>query len=194
MTEPKDGRTRTWAFIVYPESAPDDWRDIVANEHVPALISPLHDKDINADGEPKKPHWHVLLMYNGKKARSKIQELTNSLNAPKPQPVSDKRGYARYLIHADNPEKYQYDPKDVVQLGGADYTQFLLGAADTDAALGEMMDWCVEQGCYSFYRLSMYARKSRPDWFRVITSCRTVFLVNWLKSMHWEIQQGETIE
>lgn len=192
--EPKDGRTRTWAMVVYPESAPGDWHEILTEEHCPILISPLHDKDINADGKPKKPHWHVLLMYNGKKSRSKVQELADKLNAPRPQPVGDKRGYARYLIHADNPEKHQYDQADVIALGGADYTQFILGAADTDAALGEMMDWCTEQGCDSFYRLSRYARENRPDWFRVITSSRTVFLVNWLKSMRWEIQQGNDIE
>lgn len=188
--EPKDGRTRTWAMVVYPDSVPENWKEILQEQHVPVLISPLHDCDKNADGEPKKPHWHVLLMYNGKKSRKQIDELAEDLNAPRPQPVSDKRGYARYLIHADNPEKFQYDARDVTALGGADFTQFILGAADTDTALGEMMDWCVDQGCYSFYRLSLYARDNRPDWFRVITSCRTVFLVNWLKSMQWEVQQG----
>lgn len=187
----KDGRTRTWAMVLYPESAPENWKEILAEEHAPILISPLHDKDANADGEPKKSHWHVLLMYNGKKSRSKIEELAEKLNAPKPQPVSDRRGYARYLIHADNPEKHQYSQSDVIALGGADYTQYMLGAADTDSVLGEIMDWCAERKCYSFYTLSMYARNNRPDWFRVITTCRTVFLVNWLKSMQWELSQGE---
>ena len=58
MSETKNGRgrTRNFATIVYPESAPENWKSILENEIVPALISPLHDKDINADGEKKKAH------------------------------------------------------------------------------------------------------------------------------------------
>lgn len=52
----KDERRRTnvFATIVYPESAPADWIQIIKDTHVPTLISPLHDKDILPDGSPKK--------------------------------------------------------------------------------------------------------------------------------------------
>ena len=40
-------RAKDWTFIVYPESAPEDWRSILADRlQVKAIISPLHDKDI----------------------------------------------------------------------------------------------------------------------------------------------------
>ena len=40
-------RAKDWTFIVYPESAPSDWRSILADKlQVKAIISPLHDKDI----------------------------------------------------------------------------------------------------------------------------------------------------
>lgn len=45
--------------MVYPESAPDDWIMKLQEQCVPALISLLHDKDINADGTRKKEHYHV---------------------------------------------------------------------------------------------------------------------------------------
>ena len=162
--------------------------------NVPGFISPLHDKDLNADGEPKKPHWHVLLTFKGNKSFEQVKEITNSLNAPIPQACKDIRAYARYLCHLDNPEKAQYEVSDVESLGGADYLDKIKSAADTDTAVSEMMDWCIEQGCYSFFRLSNYARKNRTDWFRVISSSRTVFLVAWLKSMEWEIRNGNPIE
>ncbi|WP_225354628.1 Rep family protein, partial [Ligilactobacillus murinus] len=57
----KDDRARTWTFIVYPESAPENWRDLLDEYHVPWVESPLHDKDINPDGTVKKAHWHVIL-------------------------------------------------------------------------------------------------------------------------------------
>ena len=41
-----DQRSTTWTFLVYPDSAPNDWIDILKGLHVPFILSPLHDKDI----------------------------------------------------------------------------------------------------------------------------------------------------
>lgn len=57
-------RARGWACIVYPDSAPENWVDRLGEAHIQTLISPLHDKDLRADGEPKKPHYHVLAMFD----------------------------------------------------------------------------------------------------------------------------------
>lgn len=189
-----DQRKRNWVFVVYPESAPENWREILRNELVPGFISPLHDADVNADGEPKKAHWHVMLTFKGNKSFEQVKEITDSLNATVPQVCKDIRAYARYLCHLDNPEKAQYAPADVESIGGEDYLEKIKSAADTDTAVSEMMDWCIEQRCYSFFKLSNYARKNRSDWFRVLTSSRTVFFMSWLKSMEWEIRTGGTIE
>ncbi|MDU2191324.1 MAG: Rep family protein, partial [Klebsiella pneumoniae] len=40
------GRTRNFTTIVYPESAPENWLEILQQLFVPALVSPLHDKDV----------------------------------------------------------------------------------------------------------------------------------------------------
>ena len=61
----RDTRGRNFATMVYPESAPENWREILAGYFIPAFISPLHDKDLNPTGEPKKPHHHVMLMFEG---------------------------------------------------------------------------------------------------------------------------------
>lgn len=49
------GRTRNFATVVYPDSVntPDDWMDILSEQKVPVMISPLHDQDKNRDDEPK---------------------------------------------------------------------------------------------------------------------------------------------
>lgn len=187
-------RKRNWAFVLYPESAPEDWREQLRRLLIPGYISPLHDDDVNADGEKKKAHYHVILTFKGLKSYEQVKEITDSLKAPAPQVCKDIRAYARYLCHLDNPEKAQYSIADVECIGGTDYLEKIKSAADTDTAISEMMDWCIEQGVYSFFRLSQYAKKNRSDWFRVITSSRTVFLVNWLKSMQWEIERGTDID
>lgn len=187
----KETRKRSWTFVVYADSAPEDWRRILAEACVPMFVSPYHDADVNPDGTPKKPHWHVVVMYTSLHAEKDAQEISDLCSGVKVQPVKDIVGMSRYLCHLDNPEKVQYPICDVQAFGGADYLEKVSKAADTDSALGEMMDFCIDQGCFSFFSLSNYARQYRPDWFRVITSSRTVFLTAWLKSMQWQIREDE---
>lgn len=186
----KETRKRNWVFVVYPDSAPEGWMDILAEQHVCAFVSPLHDRDANADGEPKKPHWHVMLMFKGLKTEEQAQEISDLFSHVKVQPCKDTRAYARYLCHLDNPEKSQYSVGDVQSYGGADYLEMVGSAADVDSALAEMMDWCIEQRCTSFFKLSNFARFNRPDWFRVLTASRTVYLTAWLRSFQWELDRG----
>lgn len=68
-------RTRNFATVVYKESAPENWQEILSGFFVPVFVSPYHDKDINADGTPKKPHWHVLIMFEGVKTVEQVTKL-----------------------------------------------------------------------------------------------------------------------
>ena len=68
----------------------------------------MHDRDTNPTGEPKKPHYHVIVSYEGPTTYSNVEKLTARLNQPIPQPLEQVRGYYRYLTHEDNPEKAQY--------------------------------------------------------------------------------------
>ena len=65
-----DYKTRNWVTIVYPESAPKDWRDKLREECIQAVVSPLHNADANPDGEQKKEHYHVMLLFDGPKRQS----------------------------------------------------------------------------------------------------------------------------
>lgn len=49
----KESRTRNWATVVYPESVTPNWEIVLSEMHVPTLISPLHDRDINPIGDKK---------------------------------------------------------------------------------------------------------------------------------------------
>ena len=121
----KNIKKRYWAIIVYPESAPLGWRDILQQTGVQCAISPLHDKDINPDNTPKKAHYHVILCYEGPTTYSNVLKLCEALNAPIPQPLEQLRGYYRYLIHKDNPEKYQYNEYQITTINGFDISNYL---------------------------------------------------------------------
>ena len=48
-----ENRKRNWVFVLYPDSAPENWREQLREMLVPGFVSPLHDKDVNADGDRK---------------------------------------------------------------------------------------------------------------------------------------------
>ena len=145
------GRSRTWAALVYPESAAEGWREILEELHITGFISPLHDKDVNPDNTPKKAHYHVLLMWEGVKSAEQAKEVWDAIKAvPEPRPVNSARGYARYLCHLDNPEKHQYSPADVVALGGADWEAVTHLPTDDYAAVKEMCMYIRKNKIYSF--------------------------------------------
>lgn len=184
------GRTRNFATVVYPESAPADWQDILARNLIPAFISPLHDKDVNPNGEPKKPHYHVMLMFDGVKTPEQVSEVFNSIGGVGCEVVQSIRGYARYLCHLDNPEKVQYDTSDVRCLAAADYIGTIGLAIDKYKALGEMQDFCEQYNVVSFYALAKYARSERSDWHRILCDCGAVFMREYLQSRKWSVDQG----
>ena len=180
-----DDRVRNFATVVYPESAPEDWMETLAGEFVPAFVSPLHDKDINPGGEPKKPHYHVVLMFEGKKSMEQVRDITAKIGGVGLEKVNSIRGYARYLCHLDNPEKAQYLPEDVRCLCGADYNYTIGLVIDKYKAVREMIAFCKEQGIESFSELLEYSSEERFDWFRVLCDNGTVVMKEYLKSKSW---------
>ena len=140
------GRTRNWTCVVYPESAPNNWRDFIDELHIEWVESPLHDRDFNADGEPKKPHWHVILLYDCVKTFEQVKGLTDKLNAPIPQKCGGVKGLVRYMAHLDNPEKAQYSIGDIVGHGGVDIASLLKpSSSERYQLIAEMMDFVQEQ-------------------------------------------------
>lgn len=181
----KDDRVRNYATVVYPESAVDNWKEILSQHHVPVFISPLHDKDINPTGEPKKPHYHVMMMFEGKKSIEQMKEIFDEIHGVGVEKVKSLRGYARYLCHLDNPEKAQYDTDKVTCLGGADYVSTIGLTIDKYIALGEMQDFCEEYDVLSFAALCRYARLHRMDWFRVLADNGAFYIKEYLRSRMW---------
>lgn len=124
MSNRKSIKKRNWAFILYPESAPSNWLEILQKTGLQCAISPLHDKDLNPTGEPKKAHYHVIVTYSGPTSYNVVYSLCDSLCATIPQPLEQVKGYYRYLSHKDNPEKYQYDERDIKSVNGFNIADF----------------------------------------------------------------------
>lgn len=185
------GRTRNFATVVYPDSAPGEWQAILAEQFVQAFISPLHDLDVNPDGEIKKSHYHVLIMFDSTKTKEQAETIFKLIGGVGCETVQSIRGYARYLCHLDNPEKHQYPPENVRSICGADYSSTIGLVTDKYKAIKEIIEHIEANDLYSYYDLLKFCSQERFDWFRVLCDNGTVVIKEYLKSRLWTINNSK---
>ena len=191
----KDVKKRNWWFVLYPESAPPDWRDRLRATGLPIAISPLHDKDVYDNGEqagqPKKPHHHVILAYPGPTTYSVVCKLVQGeLGQPIPQPLEAIRGGYRYLSHADNPEKYQYDAKDIETLNGFNILDYVdMTAAEAVAMNKELVSLIMELGFADYCDFIEYLLFNGTDVQYEYAVSHTLFFTAYLKS-RWQREKA----
>lgn len=167
------GRTRNWTFIVYPDSAPENWKEILKAFHIKTAISPLHDKDLNPTGDEKKPHWHVYLEFDSVKSYAQVKELTLQFNGTIPQAVNSPIGMIRYFIHKDNPEKFQYEFKDIQVFNGFDISRFdSYTESEIDHIIAEITLFIDTVPILEYSDLIAYCREPEnehfEDWYRTV--------------------------
>lgn len=185
MSVKTPSRGRIWATIVYPESAPTNWTRKLSALHVPALVSPLHDSDLDPTGEPKKPHFHVLLMFEGVKTPAQVREMVSEFGGVGCEFVNSIRGYARYLCHLDDPDKAQYDYEKVLSFAGADYIACINLASDKYTNLKEITQFCRQNQIYSYADLFDYCAENNTEWYYCLCDVGTLVVKEYLKSMRW---------
>lgn len=102
----KTEKHRYFLFIVYPESAPDDWQSQLKQTRCPFAISPLHAPD----DENAKQHYHLMFYSPGPITLENAYRII-----PESVPANghiewakSPNGSQRYLIHLDDPEKEQF--------------------------------------------------------------------------------------
>lgn len=180
----KDSRTRNWTFVLYEDSAPDNWREILDDLHIEWIESPWHDKDVNADGLPKKKHKHIALLFGGVKSYEQVKEVSDKLNSPIPQRCHNVKSMVRYMAHLDNPEKAQYNQSDIIAHGGVDLAELLRpSSSERYTLLREMIDYVRSAGVTEFQDLVDYASSERfDDWFPLLCDNSSYFIGQYIKS------------
>lgn len=180
----KSGRTRNWAIVVYPESAPDNWRDIIDDLHIEWIESPLHEFDSDLTGELKKAHYHVLLLFGGMKTYEQVCEVIEALNCPIPQRCMSVKGAVRYMAHLDNPDKYQYQISDIVAHGGVDIADLLKpSSSDRYQYISDMCDFIRENNITEIMDLMDYAKhEMRDTWWPLLCDNSAYVVGQYIKS------------
>lgn len=196
-------RARAWTAMMYQDSAPDGWRDKLADLLVEALISPLHDQDVWTDedeaenpvhvaGTPKKPHWHIVVSFKNPATFAKAREVFDEIGAvvpPEPKSkVKDFRQMARYLCHLDQPKKHQYDPAGVQVFGTINYRALVMSEQDEDSMLDEIEQYLDDNCVTSFRQFCGYVRNERPEWKELTRRKYAAYISRYIKSIAWELE------
>lgn len=179
----KEQRSNKWAFLFYKESAPNNYLDVLEEIHVPFVLSPWHDKDINKEtGVFKKPHKHGAFYFDSLKSYSQVSELIkDKLNGPAHvEPVLSPKGMYDYFTHAENPDKTPYDTNDIESGCGFNLDQFLV-QQNSDDFMTEVIDTIEQNDFTEFEELVLYARDNNTALLGLIIE-RTYFFARYLDS------------
>lgn len=191
----KEQRSNKWAFLFYKESAPDNYLEILEEIHVPFVLSPWHDRDVNKKtGEFKKAHKHGALYFDSLKSYSQVSGLIKEkLNGPAHvEPVMSPKGMYDYFVHAENPEKTQYNIEDIETGCGFELNKFLI-SNNNDEFLSTVIDVIEKYNFTEFNNLVRYAREENPTLLRLIVE-KTYFFAKYLDSRRHSNNKKESEE
>lgn len=184
-------KSRYWITVVYPESAAENWIEILNLSGLQAIISPLHDKDVTAVGDVKKPHYHVMLMWDGPTTKKCAQEWIEQIGGVGCFIAASPRGCARYWCHLDNPDKAQYSREDVTCIGGVDYDDLVNQVSDEILILRQIFDFCEDYKITSYRKLMIYCRYHEPAWEKAIITKYRENVFRYLRSFENDLKQGD---
>ena len=178
-------KKRTWAFICYPESLPEDWNEKLMLSGIRAAVSPLHDKDTLPDGQKKKPHFHVILHYDGPVTFSMVSQFSREeMCGSYPVPLQSARGYYRYLTHKDHPKKYQYDEDEIQLFNSFDPEEFAsLSSKEKNQMIKELTTYIFDNNVTEYAEfIAATLEMKNPDIF-FLARTNTSYFAPLLNSM-----------
>lgn len=106
--EIKNFKTRTYAFLLYPDTNDKHKTALVLLRQGYNYLAIQHTEDTTEEGMPKGAHFHCIVKFRQPRWLSAVsEELGVEPNLFRDCKSFD--GYARYMLHLDNPEKAQYD-------------------------------------------------------------------------------------
>ena len=208
MPKPREPPTKSKYFcaILYPDSKTYD-ADNVINELAKALltfaVSPIHDKDVKDDGSLKKGHYHLLVAYSSATTLNNIRSWFKTCGLPESELHSVRVcasgvSYFRYLTHLDNPEKVQYDCKDIRVFNDSDelFKKFSKTASSKIDDLIRIFQIVDELNTISFHNLIQYLMLNERDLFKMLTSSSALAICvkEYQRSLEYDLKRSNYID
>lgn len=204
MAKPREPpkKSKYFCCILYPDSRTYDVDKFIKNlaeEHLTFAVSPIHDKDVEEDGSPKKSHYHLLLSYSSATTLNNISGwfkacgmIESDLHTVRV--CASGVGYYRYLTHKDNPEKAQYNDKDIRIFN--DYDEIFKKFANTESdkidKLSHIFQIVDELNTISFHNLIQYLMLNERDLFKMLTSSSALAICvkEYQRSLEYDLKRS----
>lgn len=169
-----------YSIETYPESDNRQFDVILSrlNKSFPEarVCYAKHDHDVKDDGTPVKTHFEILFKFPRSKS---INVVAEKLEVPVSW-IEWKRDWilsVRYLIHADQPEKFQYDPAIVHCSDYRDYSFLEMEHIDKESdhiamlfdfkdshvtcTMKDLQDFALQNGLWATFRRNYSILKDR---------------------------------
>lgn len=108
MSETNKFRSRVFCAVLYPEDTTHAAAIARLESGGYNFAGILHDKDVDQDGNTKKPHWHLVIRFKNAVWNTAVaKELGIQLNYL--EACKNVDGALCYLVHFGNDDKFQYE-------------------------------------------------------------------------------------
>lgn len=183
MKETELTEGKNWTCELYPEQFGDQM-EYILNRLLPDVgfwseghefWYILHDKDQYSEddlvvyqlkhngetpewkvGDFKKPHYHIVV-HNSSNCIKKNAARKFGVEINYVQKVGNLKKMVRYLLHRDNPEKYQYSEDEVITNSTDKLMSYLKKEMDMTDKARLLLDYIYSDMCDSLSSLANYA-------------------------------------
>lgn len=188
-----DNRTRNWASILYPAELPQNYIQRLQGLNIPFFLSPVHNPDCNNINpeEQRKIHQHIEFAFDGVKSCEQVTNLffevfKNHNGWVRPIPVNSPKAMIRYFIHADQPEKQQFEERflAIKCFNGANLDNVIIpSSSEKSLYTSQMIDYCMENNIFEISDLILVSKEEHFDtWYWVLQNTSLSFLSKFLDS------------
>lgn len=181
-------KKRAWRAVLYPESLPEGWRDEISNRGLKWCCI-LHDKDKDENGELLKPHYHAIFTYRGAVSDKGVARMLKGLGQPSVAlPCDYVPGAWDYLVHKNEPEKFQYDLTEIETFNGFNILDFSTKTrSEILAVKSKVFELIDEKGFYEYCDLVDFLRVDETlfDEFECVI-CNTLLFDRYIASRRYK--------
>ena len=177
-----NSQSRTFQFVAYPESMPDDVNLAIAKFNLDKAAYILHDSDFDDEGNLKKPHYHIYIKC---KNPCRVSTVADRFGIKYNQILAynkiDTPDMIDYWLHENDEKKTLYEP-DKIQTFGCTVGDLRKGKSvkqkEDEVAMVrkcmqivkemisegnydnfELIERCCAAGCYPAYRRDSSIRR-----------------------------------
>lgn len=186
----KESKSRYWVGVGYLDNMVDGWQDRIGDIVELPYAYCVHDKDLDKDGDCRKPHVHIILAWTGGTTTySHALSTFNCLSVdPKKRPAFNKcevvrsiRNKYNYLIHdteaAKKAGKYLYPDNERITGNNFDIGAYeQLSSKEKNDMAKELCDIIITENIINFADFYMYATSNYGmEYFDIIKTYSGLF-------------------